>query len=66
MRQKTGPQTSTVEKTIKDIRCTMRTHHSAESLYSSWSKEFFEAVRGLYHTLSNQRRTKSGVVNAGT
>ena len=30
MRQKSGPQTSTVEKTIKDIRCATRKHHSAE------------------------------------
>lgn len=30
MRQKTGPQTSAVEKTIKDIRRATRKHHSAE------------------------------------
>lgn len=70
MRQKTVPQTSAAEKTIKDIRRATRKHHSseekirivleglrgedsiaaicrregiAESLYYSWSKEFFEA-----------------------
>ena len=30
MRQKTGPQTSSAEKTIKDIRRATRKHHSAE------------------------------------
>ena len=30
MRQKTGPQTSAAEKTIKDIRRATRKHHSAE------------------------------------
>ncbi|GGB05536.1 transposase [Brucella endophytica] len=30
MRRKTGPQTSTAEKTIKDIRRATRKHHSAE------------------------------------
>jgi transposase len=30
MRQKFGPQTSTAEKTIKDIRRATRKHHSAE------------------------------------
>lgn len=30
MRQKTGPQTSAAEKTIKDIRRATREHHSAE------------------------------------
>ena len=30
MRQKTGPQTSVAEKTIKDIRRATRKHHSAE------------------------------------
>jgi len=30
MRQKTVPQTSTAEKTIKDIRRATRKHHSAE------------------------------------
>ena len=30
MRQKTGPQTSAAEKTIKDIRRAARKHHSAE------------------------------------
>jgi transposase len=30
VRQKTGPQTSTTEKTIKNIRRTTRNHHSAE------------------------------------
>lgn len=31
MRQKTGPQTSAAEKTIKDIRRATRKHHSASS-----------------------------------
>ena len=30
MRQKSGPQSSTAEKTIKDIRRATRKHHSAE------------------------------------
>ena len=30
MRQKTGPQTSAAEKTIKDIRRATRKHHSSE------------------------------------
>ena len=30
LRQKSGPQTSTAEKTIKDIRRATRKHHSAE------------------------------------
>lgn len=30
MRQKSGPQTSTAEKTIKDIRRAALKHHSAE------------------------------------
>jgi transposase len=30
MRQKSGPQASTAEKTIKDIRRATRKHHSAE------------------------------------
>ncbi|MCF1465167.1 IS3 family transposase, partial [Agrobacterium vitis] len=30
MRQKSGPQTSTTEKTIKDIRRATRKHHSSE------------------------------------
>lgn len=31
MRQKTGPQTSSAEKTIKDIRRATRKHHSSEA-----------------------------------
>jgi transposase len=30
MRQKSGPQTWTVDKTIKDVRLATRKHHSAE------------------------------------
>ena len=52
MRQKSGPQTSTAEKTIKDIRRATRKHHSAEDKI----RVVLEGLRGEDCPSSNDLR----------
>ncbi len=58
MRQKTGPQTSAAEKTIKDIRRATRKHHSSEDKI----RIVLEGLRGERkhcHNLPTRRHSES-------